>query len=302
MQNWNFGVEHQFAQDLLGEINYQGSKGTHLMSFINSNDAPPGPGDPNPRRTWPAAGAFSELKGIATSRYEALTAKVEKRLTKSFSILGTYAWSHSIDLNSEFGGESPQNDACIKCDLGDSDFDQRQVFNASYIYVVPGANSANRLIKYVLGGWEVAGITTLETGRAFNIGINFDNANVGARSLSQRPDLVGNPFPSGFKSTYGPGGTFFNTAAFAVAPQYQFGDLGRNALHGPAFHNTDLGGFKNFDLTERFRLQFRAEFFNIFNNVNFSTPDSTLGDTNFGAITGTDTSQRQIQFALKLMF
>jgi hypothetical protein len=154
----------------------------------------------------------------------------------------------------------------------------------------------------VLGGWELAGITTLETGRAFNIGINFDNANNGARSNAQRPDLVGDPFPSGFKSTYGPGGTFFNTAVFLVAPQYHFGNLGRNALHGPAFHNTDLGAFKNFNLTERFRLQFRAEFFNIFNNVNFSTPDSTLGDTDFGSITDTDTSQRQIQFALRLSF
>jgi hypothetical protein len=302
MQNWNFGVEHQFAQDLLVEINYQGSKGTHLASFLNSNDAPPGPGDPEPRREWPTAGAFSELKGIATSRYEALTAKVEKRFSHNFSVLGSYAWSHSTDLNSEFGGSSPQNDFCIKCDLGDSGFDQRQVFNGSYIYVVPGATSQNRLIKYVLGGWEVAGITTLETGRAFNITINFDNANNGARSNSQRPDLVGAPFPSGFTSTYGPGGSFFNVNAFRVAPSYQFGNLGRNALHGPAFHNTDLGAFKNFNLTERFRLQFRAEFFNIFNNTNFSNPDSTLGDTNFGAITNTETSQRQIQFALKLIF
>ena len=154
----------------------------------------------------------------------------------------------------------------------------------------------------MLGGWEVAGITTLETGRAFNIGINFDNANNGARSNSQRPDLVGNPFPSGFKSTYGPGGSYFNKAAFAVAAPYHFGNLGRNALHGPAFHNTDLGAFKNFNLTEKFRLQFRAEFFNIFNNVNFSTPNGVLGDPNFGAILGTDTSQRQVQFALKLLF
>jgi hypothetical protein len=302
MQNWNFGVEHQFAQDVLVELNYLGSKGTHLSSFLNQNDAPPGPGDPEVRRRWPYAGAFSELKDIATSHYNALTVKVEKRFSHGFSVLGSYAWSHSIDLNSEFGGSSPQNDFCIKCDLGDSGFDQRQVFNGSYIYVVPGATSSNRLIKYALGGWEVAGITTLETGRAFNVNINFDNANNGARSNSQRPDLVGNPFPSGFKSTYGPGGSYFNTAAFAVAPPYHFGNLGRNAFHGPAFHNTDLGAFKNFNLTERFRLQFRAEFFNIFNNVNFSTPDSTLGDSTFGQITGTDTSQRQVQFALKLLF
>jgi hypothetical protein len=302
MQNWNFGVEHQFAQDLLVTINYQGSKGTHLASFLNSNDALPGPGAPNPRRPWPSVGPFSELKGIATSRYQALTMQVEKRFSRGFSILGSYAWGHSIDLNSEFGGTSPQDDQCIKCSLGDSGFDQRQVFNAAYIYVVPGGNSPKWLVKYVLGGWEVTGITRLETGRAFDIGINFDNANNGARQLSQRPDLVGEPFPSGFKSTFGPGGTFFNTAAFVVAPQYTYGNLGRNALHGPAYYNTDLGAFKNFSLTERFKLQFRAEFFNIFNNKSFNTPDSTLGDAAFGSITSTFASQRQIQFALKLLF
>ncbi len=153
-----------------------------------------------------------------------------------------------------------------------------------------------------LGGWELTGITRLESGRAFNIGINFDNANNGARSNSQRPDLVGEPFPSGFSPTFGPGGTYFNTAAFAVAPQYTYGNLGRNALHGPAYYNTDAGAFKNFSLTERFKLQFRAEFFNIFNNSSFDTPDSTLGDAAFGSITSTFASQRQIQFALKLLF
>ncbi|HEX4773890.1 MAG TPA: TonB-dependent receptor [Bryobacteraceae bacterium] len=302
MQNWNLGIEHQFASDVLAEINYQGSKGTHLASFLNSNDAPPGPGPVDPRREWPFAGAFSELKGIATSRYEALTFKVEKRFARGFSLLSTYAWSHAIDLNSEFGGTSPQNDFCIKCDLGDSGFDQRQVFNAAYVYVVPGATSPRWVVKYVLGGWELSGITRLESGRAFNVGINFDNANVGARSLSQRPDLVGDPFPSGFKPGFGPGATYFNTAAFAVAPQYQFGNLGRNALHGPAYYNTDLGAFKNFNFTERYQLQFRGEIYNIFNNSSFNTPDSTLGDTTFGQITSTFASQRQIQFALKLIF
>src|SRR5262249_55217957 len=145
-------------------------------------------------------------------------------------------------------------------------------------------------------------ITTLESGRAFNVGINFDNANVGARGNFQRPNLVGDPFPSGFQSTYGPGGTYFNTAAFAVAPQYQFGDLGRNAFHGAPLYNTDIAGIKNFNFTERFRLQFRAEFFNAFNKANFSTPASTFGDPSFGAITGTDTDQRIIQFGLKLIF
>ncbi len=304
MQNWNFGIEHQIAQDVLLELNYQGSKGTHLGSFLSTNDPLPGPGDPDPRRPFPVAGSISELKHIATSRYEALTAKLEKRFSRGFSVLASYAYSHSIDLNSEFGGSSPQNNQCIKCDLGNSGFDQRHVANISYIYTVPTFSSWHPAARYLVGGWEIAGITTLETGRVYNIGINFDNANVGARGNFQRPNLVGNPLPSGFVQTFGPGGAYFDKSAFAVAPRYQFGNLGRNAFHGPGLVNTDVGAFKNIPIPPRegMRLQFRGEFFNAFNNVNFSNPNGTLGDPNFGQVRGTQTRSRQIQFGLKLVY
>lgn len=303
MQNWNFGIEHQIAQDLLVELNYQGSKGTHLGSFLSTNDPPPGPGAPDPRRPFPQAGSISELKHIATSKYNALTAKLDKRFAHGFSLLASYAWSHSIDLNSEFGGGSPQNNACIKCDLGNSGFDQRHVANISYIYQVPLLTGFNPAVRYILGGWEIAGITTLETGRVFNVGINFDNANVGARGNFQRPNLVGNPFPSGFKKTFGPGGAYFDKSAFQVAPRYQFGNLGRNAFHGPGFVNTDVGLMKNIPIVgERLRMQFRSEFFNAFNNVNFGNPNGTVGDPNFGQVRGVQNRARQIQFGLKLIY
>ncbi len=303
MQNWNFGIERQVAQDLLIELNYLGSKGTHLGSFLSTNDPTPGPGDPNLRRPFPIAGSISELKHIATSRYEGLTAKVEKRFSRGFSLLGSYAYSHSIDLNSEFGGTSPQNNACIKCDLGNSGFDQRHVANISYVYIVPSFSSWNRVLRAAVGGWEIAGITTLESGRPYNVGINFDNANVGARGNFQRPNLVGDPFPSGFVQTFGPGGHYFNTAAFQVAPRYQFGNLGRNVFHGPGFYNTDAGLFKNFALPwEGKRIQFRSEFFNAFNNVNFGNPNGRVGDPNFGQVLGTQNRARQIQFGLKLVY
>jgi len=135
-----------------------------------------------------------------------------------------------------------------------------------------------------------------------NIGIQFDNANVGARGNFQRPNLVGDPYPSGWTKTYGPGGLYFNPAAFAVGAPYTFGNLGRNALRGPGFKNFDIGIFKNFRFTERVRLQYRAEGFNAFNVVNFGNPGSTVGTSNFGRITGTQNNQRSIQMGLKLNF
>ncbi len=301
MQNWNFGIEHQLTQSLLLEVNYQGAKGTNLSSFLSTNDPTPGPGDPNPRRPFPIAGAFSELKTIGTSRYHGLTAKAEQRLWKGLTYIASYAYQKSIDLSSEFGGTSPQNNQNIKADLAPSGFDQTHVFNNGYSYMLPGANMTSPL-KWLVGGWQTTGIWTLETGRPFNITLPFDNANVGARGTFQRPNLVGNPYPNGWTKSYGPAGLVFDPTAFAAAPPFQFGNLGRNILRGPGFKNFDIGMFKNFNVTERIRLQYRAEFFNLLNSVNFSNPGGSFGTPNFGRSTGTQNQQRSIQMGLKFYY
>jgi hypothetical protein len=303
MQNWNFGIEHQLAQDLVLELNYQGSKGTNLSSFLSTNDPLPGPGDPNARRPYPQGGSLSELKTIATSHYNALTAKLEKRYARGLSIIASYAYQKNIDLNSEFGGSSPQNSRAYNLDMAPSGFDQTHVFNGSFIWQIPGGKNLPTLPKYIVSGWQTTGIITLETGRPFNIIVPFDNANVGSRGNFQRPNLVGDPFPSGWTKTYGPAGYYFNTAAFAVPAQYTYGNLGRNVLRGPGFHNVDFGLFKNFPLwSEATRLQFRAEAFNLLNNTNFSNPGTGITNADFGRITGTETLQRSLQFGLKLIF
>jgi Carboxypeptidase regulatory-like domain len=302
MQNWNFGIEHQLAQDLLLELNYQGSKGTHLASFLSTNDAPPGPGDPNPRRPFPSGGSLSELKTVATSKYHGLTTKVEKRFSSGFSMLGSYAWQKSIDLNSQFGGTSPQINTNIKSNLGLSDFDQRHVANISYIWQLPFARNLTGAPRIFLDGWEVSGITTLETGRPFHVSVPFDNANVGSRGNFQRANLVGDPFPNGFNQQTGPAGVWFNTDAFAVPERFTYGNLGRNTLRGPSFTNWDFGVYKNFPVREGVRIQFRSEFFNLFNNTNFGNPNGNITQPNFGKVLGTVTIQRQIQFGLKLVY
>lgn len=304
MQNWNFGIEQQLTQTLLIDINYQGAKGTHLSSFLSSNDPPPGPGVVDPRRPFPQAGAFSELKMIGSSRYHGLTFKAEQRLWKGLTYIASYAYSKSIDLNSQFGGTSPMDNSNIKASMGPSDFDQTHVFNFGYSYVIP-TGTMNAFGRMLLGGWQTTGIWTFETGRPVNLIMTTDIANIGARGNFQRPNLVGDPFPEGFESTYGPAGLYFNKAAFAAPPQYTFGNLGRNRIRGPSFQNMDLGLNKNFNFSERFRLQFRAEFFNAFNMISFGQPGNELENANFGRITGVAPggwNQRSIQFGLKLYY
>jgi len=301
MQNWNFGVEHQLTQSLLLEVNYQGAKGTHLSSFLNANEAPPGPGDPNPRRPYPAAGAMSELKMIATSRYNGLTAKAEQRLWKGLSYIASYAYQKNIDLNSAFSGTTPQDSQNARASMGPSDFDQTHVFNTGYSYLLPSP-TRHAVAKHVLGGWQTSGIVTFETGRVFNLSIPFDNANTGPRSNNQRPNQVGDAFPAGWNKSYGPGGLFFDPRAFAIAPQYTYGNVGRNAMRGPGFRNFDLTIFKNFNFGDRWRLQYRAEAFNAFNNTNFGNPGGAVTTPNFGRILGTQSQQRSIQMGLKLYY
>ena len=301
MQNWNLGIEHQLTQSLVVELNYQGAKGTHLSSFLSTNDPPPGPGDPNLRRPYPQAGALSELKMIGTSRYNGLTAKVEQRFNRGLTFITSYAYQKNIDLNSQFGGTSPMDNRNIRASMGPSDFDQTHVFNSGYSWMIP-TGGLEGVLKHIVGGWQTTGIVTLETGRPFNITLAQDIANVGARGSFQRPNLVGDPFPNGWTKTYGPAGLYFDPAAFAAPAAFTFGNLGRNALRGPGFKNFDLGLFKNFFISERFRLQFRGEAFNAFNNTNFSNPGTTFPSPNFGRSVGTQNAQRSIQLGLKLYF
>ncbi len=151
----------------------------------------------------------------------------------------------------------------------------------------------------IVGGWQVNGITTFRSGRTFSVQLNFDNQNDGQRSPNQRPDAIRDAQPSGFNGT---SAQWFDTSAFAVPAPYTYGNLGRNTLIGPRLQTWDFGLFKNIRLTEKTRFQFRAELFNAFNDVNFSNPSATFGNSDFGQISSTATQQRQIQFGLKYIF
>jgi hypothetical protein len=156
-------------------------------------------------------------------------------------------------------------------------------------------------VKYAISGWQVGGVTTLESGRPFGVTIQGDRANTGIGS--QRPDLVG-PVPelSCQQNPTGPGlVSCINPAAFATPALYTYGNAPRNLLRGPGVVTTDLAVIKSFPIGGKARFQLRAEVFNAFNRVNFGSPNGVFGTANFGRITSAS-AMRRMEIGGKILF
>jgi hypothetical protein len=166
----------------------------------------------------------------------------------------------------------------------------------SYIYNIPSPSS-QRVVRAILGNWQLSGISTFETGTPLNITLSGDNAGIGGAPY--RPDLIGNPAIGGGSQL-----EWFNPAAFAQPPLGAFGNAGRNVVRSAGINNTDASLFRTFPgilKLESSGLQFRAEFYNIVNHVNYSSFGTTFGSPNFGQATAARDS-RTIQLGLRLYF
>jgi len=319
MQQWNFGIERQLGKDTVLQVTYAGSKGTKLFTFYNGNQADPSP-DPTaafaPRRPVPSIDTGINLfKSDGGSKYNSLQSRLEKRFTHGFSLLVTYTYSHAIDNASNANLGSQNNDGFRwfkhpEWEKGNASFDVRHRFTASYIYELPFGKGkkmlgdANGALDQVVGGWQIAGITTVSSGNWFTP--TDSNGSFANSDGLQMPNVVADPNNSGHCLA----GTFFNTCAFVDPPLGSFGNAGRNSVRGPGFQVWDFSVFKMFRVSERTRLEFRTEFFNIPNHTNFllsksgpqeSNSSTVLGASQFGFLTAAR-APRQIQFSLKLSF
>ena len=307
-QQWNLHVQHQLTESLMVELGYVGTKGGDMSSFINTNTAPPGPGAVDPRRPYPQYGAVSIMTNEATSNYHGLQFKAEKRFSDGLSFRTNYAWGKTIDtMGAGFSASrSPQNPLDPEADRSISDLHRSHIFTADYIWELPfgrgrkfGSN-LSPVAGAILGGWQLTGVVTANTGSPINVGIPRDVANIGPRVQAQRPDLVGDPLAG----VSGAPEQFLNKAAFAEPAPYTFGNAGRNIVTGPSLFQMDFGLYKNFRITETVGLQVRSEYFNLFNNVNFGAPNANFDSPAFGTIGALAAGQtaRQIQMGVKLLF
>lgn len=329
-QNWNLSIQRSFANNYLFDIRYIGTKGTRLPLMIEANPAVYGPGataqNADQRRIHAGCrgpegpcdfASVGLITNQANSTYHAGQVALSRRFSSGVSFLASYTYSKTLDYVSTFNvaGSAPrlvagendlaQNPFNLKAEHGPSLFDARHRFVFSGSYEIPFPASGPALAKGLFGGWQLNTIANFSSSTPFTV---YDSSNVSLQGsapeitgfYSSRPDLIANP-------NNGPrtADQWVSRSAFRrldpLTEAGKFGNEGRNAIRGPGLANVDVSLLKTFALTERLRLQFRAECFNIANHANFGLPENDIASPNFGRILEAG-PPRLIQFGLKLLF
>jgi hypothetical protein len=324
VQQWSLSMQHQFWANTLLDVTYAGSKGTHLIGVVDINQAAPGVAlaaglhsgtgtifttadDPRINAVRPYLGynAINAIESAFDSNYNAL----QTQLSRHFGAAGVasiaYTWSKNLTDNASDRSNAPQNSYnWHEGEYGPATLDRTQVFSANYEYAIPLFAKTHGLTAVAVKGWEVSGILSFYTGSPFTVTTSsVDPAGLGLlgnSAASSRPDMVCNPMANAPRTIV----EWFNTACFQPVPQGQVrpGNAGRGVIRGPGFENWDAAAMKNFSLTERFKLQFRAEALNTTNHPNPNGFASTnITSTLFGQI-NSFRAPRRIQFSMKLTF
>ena len=335
VEAYTFKIERQIDANTALSIGYVGSHGYHEIVSVDANlpfpvicPATPCPATRPGGTVYYPSGAPLANPNLANttswfsegnSNYNALEVDVHHRASHGLELRGVYTWSKSLDngatLNSSVASNSPgfvMNPRNIQADWGLSTFDVRNLatINASYeLPFVRGKHFLGQASGWrdkLLGGWSISGIETLQSGFPFTPQLGFNPSNDGDTRNPVRPSY--NPDFRGNLILGGPN-QYFNPNAFSVPPNGTYGNVGRNTLTGPGLAELDFSLLKNTTVTERLKLQFRAEFFNILNAANFNRPNTIVFTSatsapspTAGVITGTSTTSRQIQVALKLIW
>jgi hypothetical protein len=333
VESWSLKIEQQLSSNTSLAVSYIGSRGYHELLSVDVNlpAATICPASPCPagylagayyyptgatlanNAVWNTTHWFSE--GI--SSYHGLEVDVNHRLGRGLQFRGVYTFSKTLDdgdnMNTSVATNSPAfvaNPLQPKADYGRASFDVRHAVAINATYVLPfgrgNTSHAHSWVERLLRNWQLSGIETLQSGLPFTPQLSYNPSNDGDTRNPVRPSL--NPNFTGEVVQGGPS-RYFNPNAFVQPLPGTYGNAGRNILQGPGLAETDLSLTKRFPFSERLNLQFRSEFFNVFNRTNFNMPNpvvfaSATGGTSptAGVITATSTTSRQIQFGLKLIW
>ncbi len=343
VHKWNVIVQRELPGNMALELGYEGNHQAHQLILWNS-DPCPNIGTtssalscaatrivPNPIGSQDIGSGLSMTSTFGYGNYAAGSLKLEKRYSNGLQFLTSYVWSHALansgtplSGSTNFGTPDPTN---FRSAYSTAAWDIRHNLTTSFNYDVPFGKgkkymgNMNRVTDIMIGNWQVNGILSLRTGQPFTVNGTSCVGNWG-KCL---PDAVAGQNPNAGARQVNSDGFWFNPAAFQVAAQnaatgfYTGGNLGLQSNTGPGTRTMDFSVFKNFAVTERFKLQFRAEATNLANTAQYSTPDASIGDAKiaatadgrpavngnglFGKVTGANVgSERHVQFQLKLLF
>lgn len=312
-QSWSLGVQQQLGPTMALDVSYVGTKGTKLMERTDANQPDPGPGNVNQRRPfygqYPLLGTIDGILSSGNSSFHSLQAKWTRRFSSGFQFLASYTYGRALE-GSEGVGETgvgapistrPQDRNNRRAEKALASFHMKQRFVASYSYELPFGRGQRWLRSgvgsTVLGGWSLQGVTSLLDGNPYSVQMTASNLNTGT---FQRPNRTCDGSLNASERSID---RYFDPGCFVAPPAYMFGNAGRNILIGPGAVNFDFGVLKSFPVGERKRIEFRSEFFNLFNTPQFNPPSGSIGSPSAGTISSVrGGSNRQIQFALKLLF
>jgi hypothetical protein len=306
-QQWFFDVQRELPFDSLLTIGYAGNGTRQLAVGLNyalPYDLAPSPVPLANRRLWPFYNSVNRQQAMGNLSYNALLVKAEKRFSRGLTFLLAYTWSHTIDNADEVGNNAGVGvlkpwDRSLNRGNALTDVRHNLVFSSTYELPFGKGKkflaSANRFTDLLLGGWQVGGIFSRISGVPFTVNTAGGITNAGGADRPNR--LRDGTLPSSERSI----DRWFDTSAFAVQPNFTYGNSGRNILAGPLLTNLDFSLSKAFVLTERFRLQFRGEAFNAANTPFFGLPGASIGQPGAGVINSAG-EPRRIQFGLKLLF
>ena len=317
-------IQKQLGKDWMFEAGYLGNVSRHLYGFRNANYSVPygllGNGAPSSiysRTPYPNYGVIQLVHDIGVGNYNSFAFQVNKRFSNGFNLISSYTFSKSMDDTSGIRTQSsqlfPQNDLCVTCEYGPSDFDVKHRVVASVIYYLPVGKGrmfapSSKIVDAVIGGWELAGLITLQTGVPWNPGVNANTANtntISGGTPATRPNLLSKQFYVAQRKV-GSTGQYANPAAFAEPAPGYLGNVSRNMLYGPGVQNFDLSLDKNFAMpyNEHHQLQIRFDAFNALNHTDFANPNKYIDQGGFGQIVSTNssTNPRQLQLAARYTF
>ena len=327
--------ERQLTATSMIQVGYLGAWGSSLDRSRLVNNAQPGPGGVQPRRpiqtvpfvpgtdlgtlppdvtvastTFPV-GPINLLESSGKSQYNSVWILTKRSFSRGLSYLASYTYSDSLSDSPTFRSpnaeaEVPQNSFDPAADWGPAGCDIRHRFVGSVIYKIPyastgGVTTGEKIARGVFGGWQASLIYQLQSGFPFTVSVFGDTANAG--SLLNVNPIRANVVPGVSPEVEHPSADmWFNTAAFVTPPPFTFGTATRNSLWGPGLKKADLALDREIPLNGALKFHFRLEAFNLFNTVNYNTPNRFVNTPQFGTITEAATSARQIQFVFRATF